>query len=339
MAFHRFVLIALLTLISSVMLGQPFDQYLVLNGTNGYVEIPHSASLNPASEITIEAWVLINENPGCTSIVGKNSGNSYWVGVCGRTLTSYLRGPSSSLAGGQIPSGVWTHIAVKYDGDHREHYINGDGVTDRVETGFLPSNASALRIGSDVTTQSTPSGGIDEVRIWSVERRGDEIRTNMNREISTPQSGLIAVWHLNGNANDAVGSRHGALLGSATFSGASAGCNPSPTRLCIQGGRFGVEVTWQEPRGTSGSGRVVPGFSDSSGLFWFFTADNWELLVKVLDACIVNNRKWVFTAATTDVQYTVTVHDFVSGQTWSHTNPMNTRSAAITDTEAFATCP
>ncbi|MCP4658622.1 MAG: hypothetical protein GY856_24695 [bacterium] len=79
--------------------------------------------------------------------------------------------------------------------------------------------------------------------------------------------------------------------------------------------------------------------SDDSGLLWFFDPDNWELLVKVLDGCAVNQRYWVFAAATTNVETTLEVTDSLSGQMKTYHNPLGTSAAAVTDTFAFATCP
>jgi hypothetical protein len=118
-------------------------------------------------------------------------------------------------------------------------------------------------------------------------------------------------------------------------------CLPGPTTLCLLGGRFRAEVTWHDPRGVSGPGQVAActAAADSSGLFWFFTPDNWEMMLKVIDGCAVSQRFWVFSAATTNVGYDLVVTDTQTGQTAHYTNPLGQTSPAITDTMAFATCP
>jgi dienelactone hydrolase len=115
-------------------------------------------------------------------------------------------------------------------------------------------------------------------------------------------------------------------------------CVPTAASLCLSQGRFRVEVTW-DANGSSGTGKVVPGASVDSGLFWFFAAENWELMVKVLNACTVNNRYWVFAAASTTVHYVLTVTDTTTGQVARYENPAGQAAAAITDTNAFPTCP
>lgn len=108
---------------------------------------------------------------------------------------------------------------------------------------------------------------------------------------------------------------------------------------CLRQGRFRVRIDWRNFENQTGIGSVVPGGTDDSSLFWFFEADNWELLVKVLNACGINNRFWVFAAATTNVEYTLRVTDVQTGVTKTYQNPLGNASSAITDGDAFATCP
>jgi pimeloyl-ACP methyl ester carboxylesterase len=116
-------------------------------------------------------------------------------------------------------------------------------------------------------------------------------------------------------------------------------CAPSSSNLCLSGDRFQVEVGWRDFQGNTGQAQVVPFGSDDSGLLWFFAPDNWEMLIKVLDGCDFNDRFWVFAAATTNVEYTVTVTDTETGADRTYTNPLGVSSPALTDTDAFATCP
>lgn len=115
-------------------------------------------------------------------------------------------------------------------------------------------------------------------------------------------------------------------------------CRDSST-LCLNDERFVVEVVWRDSAGILGTGRMVPARSNDSGLLWFFDAENWEMLVKVLDGCGINGSFWVFAAATTDVEYVLRVTDRQTGLARSYHNPLGTSAAAVTDTAAFAGCP
>ena len=83
----------------------------------------------------------------------------------------------------------------------------------------------------------------------------------------------------------------------------------------------------------------MPFGSDDSGLFYFFNPDNWEMLIKVLNGCDVNDHYWVFFAATTNVEFTLTVTDTERSVTKAYFNPQFHSANAVTDTAAFATCP
>jgi Calcineurin-like phosphoesterase len=128
--------------------------------------------------------------------------------------------------------------------------------------------------------------------------------------------------------------------GTFTDSG-SAGCHnpPDTASLHLRQGRFNAEATWRDFDGNTGAARVAGPAADASGLFWFFSPQNWELLVKVLDGCAVNHRVWVFAAGTTNVAYTLTVTDTQTGKTARYENPLGRRSPAVTDTSAFDICP
>lgn len=129
-----------------------------------------------------------------------------------------------------------------------------------------------------------------------------------------------------------------------SYPGAVASCVPSATRLCLGDGRFRVEIAWRDFAGNTGAGSVVPigaggaGGAGDSGLFWFFAPGNWEMLVKVLDGCAVNGHHWVFAAATTTVEHTLTVTDTLTGETAVYHNPLGRPSATITDTGALSGC-
>ncbi|MEM1245123.1 MAG: hypothetical protein AAGK22_02065 [Acidobacteriota bacterium] len=106
----------------------------------------------------------------------------------------------------------------------------------------------------------------------------------------------------------------------------------------LRGGRFAVEVEWVDYAGKSGIGTVAHAAEDSV-LFWFFEASNWELLLKILDGCGVNEHYWVYTAATTDVEYRVSVTDTATGTVRAYSNALGQRQPFVGDTQAFATCP
>ncbi|HKV08389.1 MAG TPA: hypothetical protein VJ725_09640 [Thermoanaerobaculia bacterium] len=117
-------------------------------------------------------------------------------------------------------------------------------------------------------------------------------------------------------------------------------CQPGATNLCLNNNNFRVSATWKTPDGASGKGQAVSLTSDT-GYFWFFSPDNVETVVKVLDGCGLNNRFWVFAAGLTNVEVTLTVEHVVPGRrtaTKTYRNPQGTSFAPIQDTSAFTGC-
>jgi hypothetical protein len=110
-------------------------------------------------------------------------------------------------------------------------------------------------------------------------------------------------------------------------------CAPSATRLCLNGGRFAVEARWKA-QGQSGTGQAVPLTGGDTGYFWFFDASNVEVVLKVLDGRPLNDKFWVFYGALSNVEYTLTVTDTVTGVVKTYINPSG-RLASVADTEAF----
>lgn len=109
--------------------------------------------------------------------------------------------------------------------------------------------------------------------------------------------------------------------------------------LCLEDERFAVRTRWRTRFGTRDKASKVQGVnSEDSGLFYFFDENNWEMLVKVLDGCPINNRFWVFSAATTNVELIITVTDTQEQEVQTYFNPQNA-VVPIQDTNAFATCP
>jgi hypothetical protein len=118
----------------------------------------------------------------------------------------------------------------------------------------------------------------------------------------------------------------------ATWNSAAA-CTPGATALCLSGGRFRVEAAWKDFQGNTGVGQAV-GLTGDTGYFWFFSNTNVEAVIKVLDARPINNHFWVFYGALSNVEYTLTVTDTVTGIVHTYRNPSGL-FASVGDTLAF----
>jgi hypothetical protein len=113
-------------------------------------------------------------------------------------------------------------------------------------------------------------------------------------------------------------------------------CLGGPDRLCLHGERFAVSVLFTQPGQAAASAHPVAGSADDSGLFWFFGPSNWEATVKVLDGCGLNNHFWVFLSANTNVAFTATVFDTLTGAQRAYSNPQGTVAVPVADTSAIS---
>ena len=136
----------------------------------------------------------------------------------------------------------------------------------------------------------------------------------------------------------------GASLGT---SGATLTITDNEQRPCVAGervlclgenNRFEVKVHWMDFAGNMDDAIAVTIGKRDSGLFYFFDQNNIEMLVKVLNGCGINNRFWVFYAATTNVAFHVEVRDTVTGFVKSFDNSLGTSAPPVNDTD-FEACP
>ena len=118
------------------------------------------------------------------------------------------------------------------------------------------------------------------------------------------------------------------------------GCTPSATAMCLNNNRFKVEALFATAANPILAAASTVKLTDDSGYLWFFNSANIEVVVKVLNACGVNNRYWVFAAGLTNVEVRLTVTDTQNpGVFRTYVNPLNQPFPPLQDTGAFATCP
>ena len=100
----------------------------------------------------------------------------------------------------------------------------------------------------------------------------------------------------------------------------NAGCLDTGQAVCLNGGRFRAEMTWTDFSGSSGAG-AAKRLTDDTGYFWFFDEDNVEAVIKVLDGTSINDSYWVFSGSLSNVNYTLTVTDSMTGGAKRYLNP------------------
>ncbi|MGB0513758.1 MAG: LamG-like jellyroll fold domain-containing protein, partial [Wenzhouxiangellaceae bacterium] len=196
----------------------------------------HSNALNPASAITIEAWIRPTAL-GCVTFVGKNFGAGYWFGYCGGGLRYYYGGGNQVTSGVTIPLNEWSHVAVSYDLTNVRFYLNGEAAGSFFRPDVMPSDNSPMGIGGEGVSATFPNGlfpfegWMSEVRIWSTARSVDQLRDSLYRQIVVDEPGLVAVWGLEGGPSDRFNEFESTLSELASFS--TLDSPPAPTEPLV----------------------------------------------------------------------------------------------------------
>ena len=248
-------------------------------------------------------------------------------------LSASFREPSGTRGSGQaVPLSVDTGyfwffgetnvevVAKVIDGCavNGHYWVFAGGLTDVAATLVVRDVASGLS-RTYFNSQSTPFAPIlDTSAFATCDSTGDLLRGGST-------------------SFDSLHEPRSTLLADIVSAGVAPLCATSQTELCVAQERFSIEVDWRTSAGDMGAGRAVELTSDT-GMFWFFSEANIEVIIKVLDGCDLNGSFWVFAGGLTDVGATIRVTDTLNGVSRRYTNALGTPFEPIQDTQAFNTC-
>ena len=117
------------------------------------------------------------------------------------------------------------------------------------------------------------------------------------------------------------------------------GCVSGPTSAWLLSCRYRVEVQWTDFAEVRRDAFVASAATSDTALFYWQNPNIWEVLIKAIDACSLNNKHWIYFAAATNVGYDITVTDTQSPAPPKHyTNPLGHLAQATNDINAF-NCP
>jgi hypothetical protein len=196
------------------------------------VDVPNDPSLEPAGQVTVQAWVRDAGSPGTykyiitKSLTGGAGSYAFWTGGSGGVeFYAYLTSGSlwfSPDAGTGVWDGNWHQLTGIYDGEFTRIYLDGVQVgsgTDGVAQG-VPINYGGATVNGDfiigdfVTTGGNNYGGdIDEVKLFNYALSDAEVMdTYTNTTGPSSTNGLISWWRGESNTFDSFGQNNGHFL-------------------------------------------------------------------------------------------------------------------------------
>jgi len=179
-----------------------FSNALKFDGTNDYISVSDSNSLDLTNSLTITAWIRpINWGPGGMGrIVDKNSSYMFYVYNSGSTTRSlsfyYWSGTSTNQVWSNknvLTLNAWQHVAVTYDGQYVKFYVNGTLAGQTTKTGNIALSSSSLYLGNRFSFDRAFNGTLDEVRILNRALTQTEIQAEM--QSSMPITKPAASWN------------------------------------------------------------------------------------------------------------------------------------------------
>lgn len=205
------------------------DHWRAFDGRHDYVLVADSPSLDVAEALTVEAWINFEQggtyNPRIVS-KGWEVRTGYELAVYGtgieRKLAFLAKNLGRTFSNELLFANRWYHVAATYDGSAVRLYINGQENTVRAVSGSIATNDVDLNIGRNSQNSTDRyKGKIAQVRIWNTARSANEIRRDMERQLTGSEAGLVACWRFGRESGEilpdiSANKNNGRIVGSGT---------------------------------------------------------------------------------------------------------------------------
>ena len=249
---------------------------LKFEGSQGCVTIPDSEALRLGEEFTLESWVKPEGELFHDPAIYKESTEGFPSYALGIGFDS-ARKPEGQLgkagkshqdlaALASLQAGVWSHLALTYDGAKLRLYVNGELAATKVVKEPSSATPGPLTIGCAKLTGSYFKGRIDEVRIYDRALGAGEVNIDQGVAIQTPAAAPIAAYPFDEGAGTVVGDSSGnedegtlsaegvewasGKYGSGLKFDGSEGCVSVPDSEALRLGEEFTLESWVRPEGT-----------------------------------------------------------------------------------------
>jgi hypothetical protein len=248
-------------------LRPPQSTALSFAGSN-QVQVPNTASLNPTSQVSVEAW--INSNSLSSPLQGIAG---TWDDLTGNNRTYLLWIQFGKVAfyvshdGQDFPSVVstttlqpnqWYHVAGTFDGTDLRLYVNGVQEASLYSPGPIAVNSHQFDIGRVDGGGSIAryfDGQIANAAVWNVARSQSDIQADMKQPLSGSEVGLVGYWTLS-SANGGTVVDQTANGNNGTLS------DPPPVPAPVTGGTVDIQGGTLSGSGTINADLVNAGAVD-----------------------------------------------------------------------------
>ncbi|PYM12846.1 MAG: hypothetical protein DME18_10345, partial [Verrucomicrobia bacterium] len=194
---------------------------LLFDGVDDYVE---TGAWSPGSKWSVEAWVRPTAAPSGRRAIagGHNECNDWAISLYNGVFAVDMKSPGGCgnliLSGVSPVLGQWYYVVGTSDGTNASIYVNGElkGLAP-VEANYV-GTANTARIGGETCCGGDNfPGAIEEIRVWNMALTLQQVRANLERQVSDAEPGLIGHWRFDEQAGltatDVSGTGHPGTLG------------------------------------------------------------------------------------------------------------------------------
>ena len=285
--------------------GAPPNRVLELDGEGAYVELP-VAAFEGLRQATLEAWVRWDAWGSYSQWFAYGTAERWRALGLNHSSTSTIlqffiyTGHQGLLnvvdVDVPVRVGEWVHLAAVSGAEGMRFYVNGVLVERHPYAGSFSDLGPGTHayLGRSSWEENAPfHGALDEVRLWSVARDGEQIAADLNRGLRGDEPGLAGLWNFDaGDARDATPRGHhgrlrsGARCEPAPFPGGLTFQRPALVRGVVRdagGGAGAAIVKNARVRLRNEEGRTVETSTRESGVFSLAMLDTGLFDLEILN--------------------------------------------------------